>query len=143
MTSPNPKSRALSNTLPNLGELELQILNLLWDQSATGLSAKNIHTHLASNSGLNTIQSALERLYRKHLLSRHKDSHAFLYTAALQRHELTSAIISSVIERLQVGSLEPVLNSFVDFAEGIDDNTLNRLERLIQERKRERAGNND
>lgn len=143
MTSPDVKSRALSNTLPNLGELELQILNLLWDQPSTGVTAKDVHARLTPNTSLNTIQSALERLFRKSLLSRHKDSHAFLYTAALQRNELTSAIIGSVIERLQVGSLEPVLNSFVDFAEGIDDNTLNRLERLIQERKRERTRSND
>lgn len=143
MTTPDPKSRALSNTLPNLGELELQILNLLWDQPQSGLSAKDIHARLTPNTSLNTVQSALERLFRKKLLTRHKDSHAFFYNASLQRHELTSAIIGSVIERLQVGSLEPVLNSFVDFAEGIDDNTLNRLERLIQERKKERTRSND
>ena len=141
--TPDNKPRALSNTLPNLGELELQILNLFWDQPVSDLSAKDVYARLASNTGFNTVQSALERLVKKSLLSRQKDSHAYLYRARLQRHELTSAIIGSVIERLQVGSLEPVLNSFIDFAEGIDDSTLNRLERLIQERKRERTGNND
>lgn len=141
--TPDNKSRALSNTLPNLGELELQILNLFWDQPGADLAVKDVHSLLTSNTSLNTVQSALERLFKKSLLKREKDSHAYRYSVSLQRHELTSAIISSVIDRLQVGSLEPVLNSFVDFAEGIDDNTLNRLERLIQERKKERTRSND
>ncbi len=142
MTSPDSNSRALSNTLPNLGELELSILNLLWDSQQSALSAKEVFS-LLETSSLNTVQSALERLFRKSLLTRTKHRHAYLYSPQLRRHELTSAIIGSVIERLQVGSLEPVLNSFVDFAEGIDDYTLTRLETMIQERRKARLGDDD
>ena len=134
-------SRANSNTLPNLGELELRILNLLWERP--GLSAKEVHDRLHSQSSVNTVQSALERLYRKSLLKRHKEGHAFAYSAQVQRSELTASLIAVVIDRLQMGNLEPVLSSFVDFAEGVDEDTLNQLERLIQERKRLRTQDND
>ena len=68
------KSRADSNTLPKLGELELQLLNALWEQPEQ--SAKDLHTRLDGRSGLNTVQSALERLYKKSLLQRQKQGHA-------------------------------------------------------------------
>lgn len=135
------KSRADSNTLPKLGELELQLLNALWEQPEQ--SAKDLHTRLDGRSGLNTVQSALERLYKKSLLQRQKQGHAYAYSARVARSELTSSLIGAVIDRLQLGNLEPVLSSFVDFAEGVDDTTLNRLEKLIQERKQQRLQNDD
>jgi len=135
------KSKANSNTLPNLGELELRVLNLLWEEPS--LTAKEAHAHLASHSSANTVQSALERLYRKSLLDRSKQGHAFYYSAKVQRAELTSSLIGAVIDQLQIGSLEPVLSSFVDFAAEMDDDTLSRLEHMIQERRQQRTQNHD
>ena len=126
---------------PNLGELELRLLNALWE--TPNLSAKDLHRLLHRRTGLNTIQSALDRLYKKSLLERRKESHAFLYHAKVERAELTTTLISGVIERLQMSNLEPVLSSFVDYAEGVDDATLNRLERMIRERKQKRMQNDD
>ena len=134
-------SKRFQQSLPQLGDLELAVLNLLWDNAEQ--SAKDLHQQLQGRSGLNTVQSALDRLYKKGLLSRNKQSHAYLYSPKVQRSELASTLINAVVDRLQMHSLEPVLSSFVDYAEGVDDETLGRLERMIQERRRQRMQDND
>lgn len=129
-----------SNTLPQLGELELALLQALWrrpDQSAS-----NLHQGLPllRRSSLSTVQSTLERLYRKQLVRRVKSGHAYSYCARLGRGELLGKLLGGVIRQLHTGSLDPILSSFVDFADRIDENTLDRLDELLQRRKQERQG---
>lgn len=127
-----------SNTLPQLGELELTLLKALWstpDQSASNLQQALPATHACS---LSTVQSTLERLYRKSLVERDKRGHAFLYRARLGRAELLGKLLGGVIRQLHTGSLEPILSSFVDFADRFDDHTLERLDELVQQRLQSR-----
>jgi predicted transcriptional regulator len=128
------KPPSQSNTLPQLGELELTLLKALWekpDQSALSLQHGLAAAHACS---LSTVQSTLERLHRKQLVRRDKHGHAFLYCARLQRSELLGKLLGGVIRQLHNGSLEPILSSFVDFADRFDDNTLERLDELVQQR---------
>ena len=134
------KSLSQSNTLPQLGELELALMEALWacpEQSAAGLQQR-----LPGNrrSSLSTIQSTLERLHRKALVRRHKQGHAYLYSAALARPELLGRLLGGVIRQLHTGSLDPILSSFVDFAERIDEGTLDRLDELVRQRRQARQG---
>ena len=73
---------------PYLGSLELAVLEELWAQS--GQDAKAVHRRIGKRRGisLNTVQSTLERLFRKGFLKREKVSHAFLYMPAVKREEL-------------------------------------------------------
>ena len=61
----------------NLGELEKLVLNYFW--SVDIADAKEVHTYFERQRGgsLNTIQSTLDRLYKKGLLKRKKESHAY------------------------------------------------------------------
>jgi len=88
---------------------------------------------------LNTVQSTLERLFRKGLLRREKVSHAYLYTPALQRKELMERLIGDVVETLSDGRPEPMLAAFVDLAARVDEENLARLERLLAERRAQDA----
>ncbi len=132
------KRKTQVNALPQLGELELSVMESLW--LSPGQAAKSIHTSLpsAQRSSLSTVQSTLERLFRKGLLERDKQGHAFAYYPKLQRSELLGRLIGGVIKQLHTGSLEPILSSFVDFADRMDEQTLDQLEELIQQRKLER-----
>ncbi|MEA3274255.1 MAG: BlaI/MecI/CopY family transcriptional regulator [Pseudomonadota bacterium] len=120
---------------PYLGSLELAVLEELWAQGA--LDAKTMHRGVGKRRGisLNTVQSTLERLFRKGLLLREKVSHAFLYTPAIQREELMGQLIGEVVETLSDGRQEPMLAAFVDLAAKVDEDNLARLERLIAERR--------
>ena len=53
-----------------LGELEKQVLEYLWKNQPA--DAKQVHSYFEKDRGgsLNTIQSTLERLFKKDLLSR-------------------------------------------------------------------------
>ena len=62
---------------PALGDLELAVLEVLWQTDRA--DAKAVHSALGSarGIGLNTVQSTLERLFRKQLLAR--EPSAFLH----------------------------------------------------------------
>ena len=126
-------------TRPYLGVLELAVLEALWGHG--GRDAKSVHAEIGIRRGisLNTVQSTLERLFRKGLLRREKVSHAYLYTAAVERKELMERLIGDVVETLSDGRPEPMLAAFVDLAARVDEENLTRLERLLAERRAQGA----
>ena len=120
---------------PYLGELELAVLEQLWTHGP--LDAKATHRVIGTQRGigLNTIQSTLERLFRKRLLEREKVSHAYVYTPSVGREELMERLIEDVVETFSDGRSEAMLTAFVDLAARVDEENLSRLERLIAERR--------
>lgn len=88
---------------------------------------------------LSTVQSTLDRLFRKGLLTRSKVSHAYIYKSAVTRGALIADMIRDVITNLAGGSLEPAVSGFIDLADGTDEETLERLEQMIAQR-RKKAG---
>jgi predicted transcriptional regulator len=126
-------------TRPYLGALEIAVLDALW--RAGGRDAKSVHREVGVRRGisLNTVQSTLERLFRKGLLAREKVSHAFLYTPALERRELMVRLIGDLVETLSAGRSEPMLAAFVDLAARVDEDNLARLEHLLAERRAQGA----
>lgn len=120
-----------------LGELEKAVLEHLWSVGAA--HAKAVHSAVGTQRGitLNTIQSTLERLHDKELLSRRKVSHAYMYVPKVQREELMGRIIEDVMTAFADGKSQPMLSAFVDFAARVDEKNLDRLERLIAARRRE------
>lgn len=134
------KRRSSSNVLPNtLGELELGVMEALW--SAPHLDAKAISERMPHfrKSSLSTVQSTLERLYRKGLVDREKRGHAYFYFASVSRANLLARMMGDVIHLLHDGRLETILSSFVNVAADIDENSLKELEALIALKKRERG----
>lgn len=107
----------------------------LWS-SGSG-DAKTVHNKVGIRReiSLNTIQSTLERLFRKKLLSREKVGHAYVYSATVQRGELMTRLINEVVNTLSDGTSDYMLSAFVDFAARTDESRLDRLEQLIAERR--------
>jgi predicted transcriptional regulator len=118
---------------PYLGDLEIAALEFVWDQGP--VDAKQVHQAFKTTRGvsLNTIQSTLERLYKKKLLLREKISHAYVYRAAVDRHELIGKMIGNVVDTLARGDAEGMLAAFVEIAARTDETHLERLEQLIAE----------
>lgn len=71
-----------------LGELEKRVLQYLWETPEA--DAKQVHAVLIRCRGgtLNTIQSTLDRLFKKDLLTRRKQGYAYYYCAKVGREEL-------------------------------------------------------
>jgi predicted transcriptional regulator len=119
-----------------LGELELAVLDRLWESG--GADAKAVHGKLGRRRGigLNTVQSAMKRLHEKGLLRRTKVSHAFVYEPALSREDFHREAVDEVVQALLHGEADAMVAAFTDVAERAGDDTLAQLEHLIAERRR-------
>ena len=118
---------------PYLGELEMAVLEHLWSNGE--FDAKSVHAALGKVRGIshNTIQSTLERLFKKKLLARKKISHAYVYQAIVARDELMGRMINDVVNTISKDNSDGMLAAFVDIAARTDDAHLDRLEQLINE----------
>lgn len=114
-----------------LGDLEKLVLNYLWDNSSA--DAKQVHAHFEKQRGgtLNTIQSTLDRLHKKGLLTREKHGHAYQYRAAMDRQTFVGALIREVTHDFADDN-DALLAAFVTLSAERDDKQLARLESLIQ-----------
>lgn len=121
----------------HLGELELRVLEILWQQPH--LDARQVREALGvlRVPSLSTVQSTLERLYRKTYLDRLKQGHAYTYHASVTRSGLLGRILGDVIQLLHDGKMETILSSFVHAAVDLDDKSLDNLEMLIREKRRQ------
>jgi predicted transcriptional regulator len=119
----------------HLGELEKQVLQFLW--STDHADAKQVHAHFRKCRGgsLNTIQSTLDRLFKKGLLLREKQGHAFQYKAALDRQVFIGQLIKSVTSDFSAKDENPLLAAFTSITSEFDEDQLEELERLIDARR--------
>jgi predicted transcriptional regulator len=106
--------RRSGERLPDLGERELGVLQVLWQTGP--LTAQRVREGFAdSGVSLSTVQSTLERLYRKGLLKREKAGRAFVYSALLTRQSLISRLMHDIAESLTDGDTAPMVSGFLDY----------------------------
>jgi predicted transcriptional regulator len=124
---------------PRLGELELAVLEHLWDAR----EADVIETHAAIGKrrriSPNTVGSALERLFKKGLVARSKVSHAYRYRPAIERKELSARRVVEAAGGLSALGEAGLLSAFVDLVAEVDDAALDRLEALIARKRGDRG----
>lgn len=123
-----------------LGELEKQALQYLWDTPEA--DAKQVHSVLGQSRGnsLNTIQSTLERLFKKGLLSRTKQGHAYSYRAKVDREALIATLITDVTSDFIENGEHSLIAAFSSASANLDDAQLDKLEQLIEEQRKLRKG---
>ncbi len=106
--------RRAQHRLPALGERELDVLKILWRHPE--LSAQQVLDRCDDTRiGLSTMQSTLERLHRKELLTRRKTGRAYLYTASLSQRSLISQLLEDIVEHISDGDVSPMVSSFMDY----------------------------
>lgn len=120
-----------------LGELERKVLEYLW--AAGRGDVKSVHDAVGIPRGVtaNTVQSTLERLFRKQLLGREKVSHAYVYAPAVARTELVGRVLDEVVREYAGGEPDALVAAFVDLAARAGDGTLARLSDLVAARRRQ------
>ncbi len=129
----------MSGRALSLGDLERAVLSFLWSHGPADVKAVHRAVGARRDITLNTVQSTMERLYRKDLLSREKVSHAFVYSTAVTREELGAALVHDAVRNVLGSDTEPMLSAFVDLTARSGDDALARLEELIAERRRARG----
>ncbi len=120
---------------PILGELEQAVLDYLWEHKRG--DAKSVHAVIGRqrNISLNTIQSTLERLYKKQLLRRTKVVRAYAYEPAMERNELVKLWINDVVGILKADKNDIIVSAFMDLTGEVDTQQLLELEKIIAQKK--------
>jgi|ETN07SMinimDraft_1059922.scaffolds.fasta_scaffold06097_2 predicted transcriptional regulator len=118
-----------------LGELEKLVLNQLW--SVGEADAKQIHAVIGEERGnsINTVQSTLDRLYKKQLLSRVKQGHAHIYQARIDREDLIAQLIRDITSDFVSQGRDSLMAAFVSLSADFGDDELKRLEAMIHEHR--------
>ena len=118
-----------------LGELEKQVLKYLWKNAEADV--KQVHHAMSQKrqSALTTVQSAVERLFRKGLLTRRKLGHAFLYQAKVDKEGLISQLIETVTNDFVEKGESSLLAAFSSVSSRMDESELDALERLIEQQR--------
>lgn len=125
---------------PALGDLELAVLEDIWRSGDS--DTKTVHARVGSARAitLNTVQSTLERLFRKGLLQRKKIHHAYRYSAEVSRRELISRLVESTVQRIASPGSNELLMAFVDLTARAGEDQLEKLEALIAQHRAEQGG---
>jgi predicted transcriptional regulator len=105
---------ATSRRVPDLGEREMDVLDVLWARGDS--SAQEVRDSLPGKSvSLSTVQSTLERLHRKALLEREKLGRAYRYRTQLTRAQLIGGLLRDLAEDVAGGDVVPMLSGFLDY----------------------------
>ncbi len=124
---------------PRLGELEKRLLEWLWGREWTDVREAHAAHAAPERRSPNTIHSTLERLIRKGLVERRRVGRAFAYRAIVSPERYLDRALESALEQMPGSDPKRLLAAFVDVAARIDEAGLEELERLVAERRRERA----
>jgi predicted transcriptional regulator len=88
---------------------------------------------------INTIQSTIERLWKKQLLSRHKEGKAYIYTSMYSKQEVISSLIEEISDALGGGDDSAIMSGIFTFLKS--KNTGNKV-KLLQTLEQEVTFNN-
>ncbi len=124
-------------SLPFLGELEMAVMDHLWEHGPGDVRA--VHGAVGEQRRItpNTVQSTLKRLHEKGLLERRKVSHAYVYGPACTRAQFQRDALDEVVQHLMSGEPDAMLAAFVDLTERAGPEQLERLEALVAARRAE------
>ena len=133
----------MPNRSPRLGEFEKVLLEWLWGRDWVDVRAAHAAHSTPSRRSPNTIHSTLERLIRKGLAERRRVGRAFAYRATVSPEAFLEQALAGAIEQMPGSDPKRLLAAFVDVAARLDEASLDELERLVAERRREMSRETD
>jgi predicted transcriptional regulator len=76
--------------MPRLGDLEQAVMERLWEDPSTPLSVREVHTRISVDRDIayTTVLTVLDRLAKKHLVTRQLDGRSWLYTPVRTRAQM-------------------------------------------------------
>lgn len=119
-----------------LGPLERAVMNTIW--RGGDLSVRAVQAQLSQPAAYTTVMTTLDRLYKKGLVRRTRDGRAFLYAAAIERHELETTMTTGLLNGMLSGgpgATVPFLSNLVDAVGDTDNALLDELERLVRDKR--------
>ncbi|MBN1852146.1 MAG: BlaI/MecI/CopY family transcriptional regulator [Pirellulales bacterium] len=117
------------NCIHRLGDLQLRILQVLWDDGPSSVAA--VQRATGEDLAYTTVATMLRKMEARGLVTHHESGRRYIYRAAVKRDEVTHGIADRLVDRLFHGSLTGAVNHLLETRE-VDPDELDDLERLIQ-----------
>lgn len=95
-----------------LTPLELEIMQVLWEQGACTVS--EVQPKLKGDLAYTTVQTMLNVLLKKDKVTREPEGRAYRYRAAVSRTFATGGALKDMVKRVFGGSPEALLMALVD-----------------------------
>jgi BlaI family transcriptional regulator, penicillinase repressor len=122
----------MTHNVSDLGDLEREVLQLVWDQRSA--TADSVQKALSKPLKESTVRTVLKRLEEKGHLTHSVEQRTFVYEAARTRGHAAAHAVKRIVDRFCSGSLEEVLTGLVD-ARLLDRRELSRLAEKIAQAK--------
>ena len=121
--------------------LELEILKVLWDQSP--LQVGEIRDALAETGRDNAHTSVITMLnimVGKSYLDKRKEGRGFVYWPVVSQKNVSQNMLTDLVERAFSGSSGMLMLHLLENEDGLDEEELIELRKLINKRVREQRG---
>lgn len=113
--------------------LEREVIEVLWDRGE--VSVRDVLARLPHEYAYTTILTVLDRLHTKGVVEREKVEGAWHYRPTRSRVATLAQALASILDEARENP-EPVYLAFLDHAQAVSPDALDRLEAMIQARRR-------
>ena len=104
----------MAKELPSLGDLELQVLRVVWQEQPCTERAVWEQILAERDVGRTTVLKTIQRLEAKKLLARQGGRGPVQYRAAVTESRVLPAVVRRFVQGTLAGSLEPLVNYLAD-----------------------------
>lgn len=118
----------MSGRMPDLGELELEVMQLVWD--AGEVTSDQVRERLSRKSKESTVRTVLRRLEAKGYVSHTVEGRTYVFRPVSARQEVAAKAVKRIVAWLCRGSVEEVLVGMAD-ARMLDARVLESLAKRI------------
>ena len=124
------------NGLNSISHLEVEIMQIVWGKFK--IPVREVHEIMLKKEmkkkeqgfiPYTTVMSTMATLARKGLLKQDKSAKTYIYSAAVNRKELSKSIIKSIVERLLDDSLK---YKFINFMENEKNITKESIDNILK-----------
>jgi BlaI family penicillinase repressor len=123
------------STIHRLGDLQLQIMKVLWDRQEATVA--DVHAALGANQNLayTTIATMLRKMEARGLAGHRTEGRSFVYRAVVGAEEVSRGMADHFVDRVFEGSLADAVSHLLTNRE-VSRDELRQLEKLIAAKKR-------
>lgn len=118
-------------TNPKISDAELQLLQLLWEESPIDAVELARRVPADRDWSLATVKSLLSRLLAKGAISAESEGRRFLYRPAVERETIAGGQADRLVDRLFGGRVSPLVAQLAEQRD-FDPDDLAELEALIR-----------
>ncbi len=118
-----------------LGDLQLQIMKILWKRKKATVG--EVQQDLGKDKALayTTVATMLRKMEARDLVRHAKEGRNFIYEAVYEKSSVSRNLADDLVERLFEGRLSSLVSHFLS-TKDVSEAELDRLEKLVRERKR-------